>query len=309
MQRQPVTWLLALLTAALGVPTLVRLVGDHGRELLVILDVIVPLMFLPLVLLAVVQVVVKRRRLAVLTAVLLALDAWWLVPLYVPDPVPRGVALTVMTANLKFGAADPAVLVRLVKDHRVDVLASEELTQEAVDGLRAAGLEKELPFAELAARPYADGSGMWSRFPIAVQPPFALRFQSPGAVVHLPGREVMFRVVHPFPPTDDEVYRSDNAALRREVDGLDPKTPTVLAGDVNASVDNALFRQLLGTRFRDASEVAGSGVHGTWTPNGWPYLLHLDHVLVDEHVGVRSTRVLHLPGSDHSAVLAELVIR
>jgi endonuclease/exonuclease/phosphatase (EEP) superfamily protein YafD len=309
VQRRPLTWLLGLLTAALGVPTVVRLAGDHGLEPLVILDVAVPLVFLPLAMVAVLQVVLNRRWLALVTALFLALDALWLVPLYVPDSVPRGLALTVLTANLKFGAADPAVLVRLVKNHHVDVLAAEELTPAAVDRLRAAGLEQELPFTDLAARPFADGTGLWSRYPLAEQAPFVLHFQSPGAVVQLPGRTVVVRAVHPLPPTDGPSYRADYAALRRQVGALDPTVPTVLAGDFNASNDNALFRRLLGNRFRDASEVAGSGVHGTWTPSGWPYLLHLDHVLVDRHLGVRSTEVFQLPESDHSAVIARLVVR
>lgn len=47
MTRRPLTLALAGLTLALGLPTLVRVVGDHGRPLLVVADVTVPLLVVP----------------------------------------------------------------------------------------------------------------------------------------------------------------------------------------------------------------------------------------------------------------------
>jgi endonuclease/exonuclease/phosphatase (EEP) superfamily protein YafD len=308
MDRRPATLLLAAATLLLGLPTIVRLVGDRGRTLLVVLDVVVPLLVVPLLLLAVAQLLLKRRRLAVITAVLLALDTAWLVPLYLSDQVLLGEPLTVMTTNLQFGGADPFALVKLVKQHHVDVLATQELTPQAVDLLRGAGLDKELPYTELAPFRDADGCGLWSRYPIDRLPPLQARFQSPGALIKMPRRQVVVRVVHAFPPTTGPVYRGDYAGLTRQVHQLDPLMPTVLAGDFNATADNSLFRRLMGSRYRDASEQAGSGLQATWAPTGWPMLLHLDHVLVDQHFDVRSTQVLDLPGSDHSAVLAHLVV-
>jgi endonuclease/exonuclease/phosphatase (EEP) superfamily protein YafD len=308
MDRRPATLVLTAATLLLGIPTLVRLVGDHGRTWLVVLDVVVPLLVLPLLLLVVAQLLLKRRRLAVLTALVLALDAAWLVPLYIPDRVQLGEPLTVMTANLRFGGADPFALVKLVKEHRVDVLATEELTPEAVDLLRGAGLDKELPYSELAPFRDADGCGLWSRYPIDRLPPLEARFQSPGALIKMPTRQVVVRVVHAFPPTSGTIYRRDYAGLTRQVNQLDPLMPTVLAGDFNATADNSLLRRLLGSRYRDASEQAGSGLQATWGPRGWPGLLHLDHVLVDQHFDVRSTQVIDLPGSDHRALLARLVV-
>jgi endonuclease/exonuclease/phosphatase (EEP) superfamily protein YafD len=285
--HRPVTVLLALLTTALSIPTAVRLAGDHGSQLLVVLDVVVPLLVLPV----------------------LALNALWLAPLYRGADVRPGTALTVLNANLLYGRADPDALVKLVRDHRVDVLATEELTPEEVARLTAAGLDKVLPYHSLAPFRAADGCGLWSRYPLTALPAFVLRFQSPGGLITMPGgRKVAVRVVHPMPPVDNGLYKTDNAALRRQVAGLDRSVPTVISGDFNASQDNSLFRQLLGEHLRDASELAGSGLQRTWSPLGLPGLLHLDHVLVNPLVDARSTEVLPLSGSDHRAVLARLVI-
>ena len=312
MISRPVSLLLAALTFFLGAPTVVRLLGDHGLRLFVLAVVLVPLLAFPLLALLGAQLLLRRTRLAALTAVLVALDAVWLVPRFVADTPQVGDTVVVMTANLRFGEADPKALVALVKRYHVDVLATEELTEEAVQRLQEAGLDGELGYHELAAHRYADGCGLWARFPVDALPRFTARFQSPGAVVHVPGRDVVVRVLHPFPVTltgGGGEFRQDYATLTRQVRGLDDALPTVLAGDLNASTDVAELRTLMGDRFRDASEVAGSGLLRTWSPHlGWPALLHLDHVLVDQHLDVRSTRVVDLPGSDHRGVIATLVL-
>lgn len=310
MIHRSVTAFLALLTAALSIPTAVRLVGDHSARLLVVLDVVVPLLVPLLLLLAVLQLVMRRRKLALITAAVVVLNALWLAPLYWSADVRKGTTLRVMSANLLYGGADPAAIVQLVRDRKVDVLATQELTPEEVQRLKDAGLDALLPYHSLAPFRAADGCGLWSRYPLTELPAFALRFRSPGGLITLPsGKRVTVRVVHPMGPLDNGLYKVDNAALRRQVAALDPGRPAVIAGDFNASQDNSLFRQLLRDgHLRDAAEVAGSGVQRTWSPLGWPGLLHLDHVLVNHLVDAQSTFVEPLPGSDHRAVLATLVI-
>jgi endonuclease/exonuclease/phosphatase (EEP) superfamily protein YafD len=313
--KRLVTVLLALLTIAVGTPTLVRLAGDRGHVPLTLLVVALPFMVPPLVLLLVVQLVVHRRRIAALTAVLLVLDGLWYAPLFVGDGAGNGAALTVMTANLRYGGADPFRVVHLVRSEHVDVLATEELTQAAVDDLRGAGLTTELPFftGEPDQKPGPDGAGLWSRYPLTPQAGWPLRFSAPGAVVHAPGGEVLFRVVHAAPPVAEEpgVYRRDYDAILRAVRALPRSGRTVVLGDFNATLDNSLLRSLMGDhRLRDAGEKAGSGFLRTWgsQPGSVP-LLDLDHVFVSDRLGVRSTAVYDLPRSDHDALLARLVLR
>lgn len=304
--------LLTAMTSALAVPTLVRLVGDHGRIALVLLAVVTPFAALPLTVLLAVHVGMRRWVLSGVTGALVLLNVCWLLPLYVADAVPQGPPLTVLTANLYFGRADAQALVRQVRDRHVDVLAVEELTPEAVVRLQAAGLEQVLPHSSLLAFRDADGSGLWSRWPLEKLAPFSARFQSPGALIHTPGGDAIVRVIHAIPatPAGDSAYRADYAAITRQVRALDKAIPTVLAGDFNATQDSQAFRDLCDGRFRDASEVAGSGLQRTWGARpGSTALLHLDHVLIDSHLGAASTAVLPLPGSDHRALLARLVLR
>jgi endonuclease/exonuclease/phosphatase (EEP) superfamily protein YafD len=266
-----------------------------------------------LALLAVAQLVLRRRRTAALTAVLLVFQAFWYVPLFVGDDAGSGQALTVMTANLRYGEADPFRLVSLVKDQHVDVLATQEVTTRAVDRLRGAGLLTELPYftGTPDPKPGPDGTGLWSRYPLDGQPEWGLRFSSPGALVHAPGGDVEIRVVHAAPPVAVEpgVYGSDYRGILRHARELATTHPTIVMGDFNATLDNSLLRSLMGDRFRDAGEKAGSGFVRTWGRDpGSTSLIDLDHVVVDNRIGVRSTAVFDLPRSDHDALLARLVV-
>jgi endonuclease/exonuclease/phosphatase family metal-dependent hydrolase len=84
----------------------------------------------------------------------------------------------------------------------------------------------------------------------------------------------------------------------------------ILAGDFNSTLDHVALRRLIDTGYRDAAEVVGAGLIGTWGPyDGLPFPpVTLDHVLVDRQIGVRAVSVHRIPGSDHRAVFADLTI-
>ena len=311
--RRAVTVVLAVASVLLSVPALVRLVGDHGHRPWVLLAVTVPFTVLPLVVVAAGFLVLRRWRWVALPAVPLLLVCVWYVPLFVGSSAGTGTPLTVMTANLRYGGADPFRVVRLVKDHHVDLLATEELTTAAVNDLRGAGLETELPYfvGTPDEKDGPDGSGLWSRYPLTRQADWPLRFNNPGAVVAAPSGDLLVRVVHLAPPVAEEkgVYRHDYDGLLRAARSLPRSIPTIVVGDFNATLDNSLPRTMADGRLRDAGELAGSGLLRTWGREpGSTKLLDLDHVFVDHRFGARSTTVADLPDSDHAALIARLVV-
>ena len=304
--------LTAVVVLLLALPTVVRAAGDHGSVPLVALVSLTPYA-VPLLALSVAVLAWRRRWVAAcVTAAVLAVNIAWLVPLFTHDPVPAaGTPLTVMTANLRVGAADPATIVATVRARQVDVLALEELTAEEVARLHAAGLDAVLPHRVLRPEDGASGGGLWSRRPLTALPPWDSTFAMPAASLVLDGRRIDVRVLHPFPTllSGSTRFRADYAALTSRVRTLDPARPTILLGDLNATRDHSELRDLMGDRFRDAPELAGSGLLRTWTPSRrTPPLLHLDHVLVDPRFGVAGTAVVDLPGSDHRALVARLVL-
>jgi len=269
----------------------------------------------PLALLAGVGLAGHRRgsgrvALAGTCAAVLAVQAALWVPWLTAETPRRGHGLTVMTVNLYGGRADTAAVSRMVRAQGVDVLAVSELGRDAADNLRRSDIDELLPHAVTSANGSSNNTALFSRLPLR---PLQAS-SSPGALVRgqaarLPtAAGVTVCAVHPPTPVRGQtrVWRSaqdEMAAWAARAGGL-----TVLAGDFNASADHPGMRQLSSTGFRDAHEVAGAGRPLTWPHGrGVPPFVQLDHVLV-RGVDVESAADVRVPGSDHDAVVAHLVV-
>jgi endonuclease/exonuclease/phosphatase (EEP) superfamily protein YafD len=224
------------------------------------------------------------------------------------QPPAAGPVLRVLTANLLRGQADAETVVGLVRATDADVLFLQELTEDAVTRLKAAGLGNLLPQELIELRDGSRGSGLYARFPLREGAPLApIHAAQPTALLELPGGETVELVcVHPHPPVP--VWSRGVPQWRRELGVLPPagEIPRVLAGDFNATVDHALFRQLLSRGYADAALQAGNGLAPTWGLAGRPALITIDHILVDRRCAVLASSVHAVPGSDHRAVYAEI---
>jgi hypothetical protein len=229
--------------------------------------------------------------------------------------VPRdGARLRVATVSLRKGLVLPGPVVDLVRRLDVDVLSVQELTPRAEAGLCAAGLEQLLPWAHvIPARPgsVASASGaVWSRLPIEKHGAVPGGFEQPTVRLAVPGAmEFELTAVHTMPPaTSPRLVRT----WTRDLAGLpkpDPDVLRVLAGDFNATFDHADFRAVLRTGWADAAQRVGRGLAWTWRPLRLPWpRLALDHVLVDPRIAVVAVDLVHLPGSDHRALVVDLAL-
>jgi endonuclease/exonuclease/phosphatase (EEP) superfamily protein YafD len=222
-------------------------------------------------------------------------------------PDRSGRPLRVLAANLYLGRGDVKTVVELVREHRVDVLNLLELTPEAVDELDRAGLFDLLPYRVLRPAAGGAGSGVVCRHPLSelslVGPS---RLAQPSVHVDLGGIAVQVVAVHPVPPTvSAAAWREESAVLPRPA-SIGPVR--ILAGDFNATLDHAVFRQLLRTGYLDAGQQCGAGLVPTWPGLAVPPLVTLDHIVVDARATVVAFRVFDLPGSDHRCVYAELLL-
>ena len=256
----------------------------------------------------------RRRGAAVVAAVAALMLVGAVAPRAVASGQPEvaGPPLRLLTANLFLGSADPARLVDLIREQRVDVLTVQEFTPGIAAELDRLGLATLLPHRELNPEVGATGSGLYARFPLSEvgfrrNPGFA--FTQAYGTLAVPGAPpVRVESAHPASPWAVHVVPDWRTDLR----GQPPATPrgrlSVLAGDFNATLDHAPLRDLIATGYVDAADVAGAGLAGTWGPyDGDPIPpVTIDHVLADRRIAVRSVAVYALPGSDHRAVLAEL---
>lgn len=302
------------LVAGAAAPSAVRLVGDHDLFWAVMLVSWLPISAAGLALLGVASLAVGRRAWAGVAAVVVLFNAFWLAPLYVSDDPPRsGQRIHAMTVNLRYGLADPKQVVAEVRERKVDVLALTELTPEIVTALEADGLRTLLPHSVLDAGERAHGSGLYSRWPLTRGPDWEGGVHKwPGAVARIDGRDVAIRVAHPFriSKTNSDLYRRDYRLLKARMDRLAAESPALVLGDFNASRDQSAFRRLLGDRWRDASEYAGSGFSPTWNLELWlPPAIQLDHILMTRQFGAHSTATFDVPGTDHDGIVADLVLQ
>jgi endonuclease/exonuclease/phosphatase (EEP) superfamily protein YafD len=219
--------------------------------------------------------------------------------------------LTVLSANIHRGTADPAVLVALVDRYRPDLLSVQELTPSSARELRTAGLTRRLPNQMLRVSRGASGAGLYARRPLrplADQTRFF--FRMPRALLILPsGSRLRVVGVHPYPPLKKRVgiWRDTLESLPSGGSG----DPWLLAGDFNATLDHAELREVVDRGYRDAAAVTGRGLEPTWPTSGHrliPPSIAIDHLLADERLGIVDYAVLDLPGSDHRAIYAEIVL-
>jgi endonuclease/exonuclease/phosphatase family metal-dependent hydrolase len=204
-------------------------------------------------------------------------------------------------------------VVELVREQGVDLLSVQELTPRESRALRQAGLHRLLPEEATYAGSASSGAGLFSRWPlerVGPVPGSTELLQMPRAQLRVPGAGRVDVVdAHPPPPTDAQEVSNWERGLR-SLPSADPEGAVrILLGDFNATLDHEALREVLDRGYVDAADAAGQGLAPTW-PRGHllPPTVTIDHVLVDERVRVRDVGVHELPGSDHRAVTADLVL-
>jgi endonuclease/exonuclease/phosphatase (EEP) superfamily protein YafD len=171
-----------------------------------------------------------------------------------------------------------------------------------------------LPHSVLSPASGAAGTGLWTRLPTTELTPVSTTgFAMPRVRVDLPDEtSVTVTAAHPFPPHHDAGiarWRTDMRGLHRAVEQT--RGLQVVAGDFNATRDHAPFRRLLDAGVVDAADAEGLTA---WPGMTWPAdrpfppVLRLDHVLASREFAVPDVTVVRLPGSDHRAVVANLVL-
>jgi endonuclease/exonuclease/phosphatase (EEP) superfamily protein YafD len=220
--------------------------------------------------------------------------------------------IRLMTANLLGDRADIAYLGYVLDVVEPDLFAIQELGHKSADIIASR-------FPHHLLRPQLDSRGRG----------IASRLEARFGDIPLPWRAGLWATVEQGPqrwtvanvhmrnPIVFPWWRSVRIrtgqveALFRWSEGQAEGRPIVLAGDMNASPAWPLYRRLSG-RWEDL--VARSALESdmapaptwAWRP-GWPRLLRIDHVFGN---GVRAvdSRVIPMHGSDHAAVVVDLVV-
>jgi endonuclease/exonuclease/phosphatase (EEP) superfamily protein YafD len=304
-----VVWAGALVVLVFAV---LRLWGVESTEYLVAAMAVTPYLAAFGLLWGVLALLLRRRLAAGLVLLLSIAMATLLAPRVLSDGQPgaTGERLRVMAANLYLGRADPWAVVNLARTQQVDVLVLPELTANAENGLDRAGLHAVLPYRVYDTGLGGEGTGIASRIPLRrIVLMEETTLSQPSVVVDLEGRDdVELTAVHVQPGVRADSARTWHDELARLPEPTARERVRVLAGDFNASLDHQAFRDLVDLGYADAAEETGQAMTPTWSswPTGPP--VTIDHILADRRCAIGSFAVFDIPGTDHNAVLAEIIL-
>ncbi len=223
--------------------------------------------------------------------------------------------LSVLTVNTFHGRADADGLAGLVRARDPDVVALPEAGGDLRRRLSAA-LDDDQGGA--GYRSYvADAESDESPMTVFVKrslgrPEVAADRETefPSLVIDLDdvdGQPVRVVATHPQSPKpgDTFAWRRDVAALAR---WCDDGRPTVVAGDLNATLDHSELRAAT-AGCTDAASAVGDGLVGTW-PANLPRVLgvQIDHVLLAGGPRAVGVDTIDIAGTDHRGVLARVAL-
>lgn len=223
--------------------------------------------------------------------------------------------MRLMTANLlHHRGATPEALREVLDVVKPDILAIQELTPPL-----SATIEDRFPHYLLAPRPDAFGVSMAADRPVSIEklpmphrsgmvavlaPEDWPEFGGPVEVFNLHLGNPLER----FPWAMAQIRRGQIEAVEQRVASSGRRR--VICGDLNATPIWPAYRRLLRSHRDGMLEAAarrGKRPARTWAQaRSGPRLLRIDHVLVSG-MRVVSSETVQLAGSDHLAVVADLV--
>ena len=267
---------------------------------------------LALALLVPVLLVAKRRRLALVAAVLALPNAWYCAPYVLPLLIPASAAVapespvSIVSLNLWYRNERYDAVRDYLRKRSPDVLVLSELTPRWVAELRT--VTDDYPYWMAVDRHNPWGLGVFSRYPLRGTTPTDLGLSGSvnvATTVAMPGGDVRLIAVHLSSPSTPARAANRNrqlaevARIAGPAAGRSDPTPRIIVGDFNVTPFSPLFGDLLATTgLVDAARPRG--LLGTW-PTWMPLVkLQIDHCIADASLAIGDVSVGPDVGSDHA---------
>ncbi|MEU1401711.1 endonuclease/exonuclease/phosphatase family protein [Streptomyces sp. NPDC005728] len=304
------SWSAALLLAGVSVIVGCRVAGTDGITPVPQLLAFLPWLLVPTGLALLCALLARWWPGLVWGVAVLGLLAWYLEP-YGKTSEPGGqplASLRVLTSNVEFGRGTPA-LVPQIRRHHPDLVFVEEC-EYTCQAMLERDFSATYPHRQAVAAGGSRGSLVLSRFPLKATAGVPGTMGMPGAVADVRGHAVRVQLAHPMPPLPGQVglWKRELGRLRTFA-AADPRTPTILAGDFNASQDHAAFRRILDTGLTDAARLAGHDRTPSWPSRTASVIgAQIDHVLLSPDFSATDARFLRLAGTDHRALVVDITL-
>lgn len=239
-----------------------------------------------------------------------ALNAWFVVPWYIPDDEPPGPAdLKIMLSNVLVSNESAERFMQLVADEAPDVIVIQEATAGWMAQIE--GLHADYPHRIAEPREDPFGIAVFSRLPMdsaAVNSSVPMGFPEIVVRLALADNTLSLIATHPMPPVGPSNYSSRNLQLDG-VAQLAARTPgpLVVVGDLNITMWSHHYQRFMNvSSLKNARE--GFGVHPTW-PLFVPFaMIPIDHCLVSDGIRVTAFESGPSVGSDHLPIIVSLAL-
>ena len=308
------TPLATLVAAPWLIWSVVRALGVESGDTFVSAMAVTPYVALTAPLPVLVALLLRRWAVACIATIALTLLVVAVLPRALPNDSPPGTdggrRLVIMSINLDDGRADVTEIMRLVRRHRVDVLSLQEFKAGASERLEGAGARALFPHRVVHPRSRGGGSALLARrdIPLKAMGDERGATQAAARTTSLSTTPLAFAVVHPPHPTSDLEAAVWEATLRALPPAGGDGPLQILAGDFNATLDHRELRRVLERGYRDAADAVGRGLDPTWPVGYKQPPITIDHVMVDERIDVREFSTHEVGGTDHRAVITQVVL-
>ncbi len=226
------------------------------------------------------------------------------------SPIVAGTEFRIATINVLADNRETERLDAWLLSEQPDVVALIEVSTFWADHVGGASPLAAYPFGIVDGRVGTFGIALFSRWPIMTHAVHEVG--SPGlpyivATLNVEGCAVEVAAVHTFPPVTSSMRAGRDAQLRDVGEHLSAGAPSVVVGDLNATLFSPAFHRFLEDNALTDSR-RGIGREASWMPILGPLGLDLDHILVQPGLQVRSRRLGGPIGGDHVPVVADIVV-
>jgi endonuclease/exonuclease/phosphatase (EEP) superfamily protein YafD len=304
------------------------LFGDRWWWLF-LLNAVTPYLLMPLPLLILPAIIVRRWFAVALSIPLfvisapLLIDPWFRLSTARYGFSSQGAPFRVMTFNINGGNERTDRVLAAIRAAQPDIIALQELNPSIAAALER-DLKNEYPYQLLDPQWGVTGMGIISRFPLR---PLAARLPgdrwigAPQAVeIDTPGQTITLLNFHAIPPVGPSEYMTAAIGEReRQAEAINAfvqaqRTPVVVAGDLNATPFHRAYHILQHGALSDVWQECGSGAGFTWPGNRTiggvpvlPWFVRIDHLFTTNGIVCLDASVGLWDGvSDHRAVVATL---
>ena len=261
------------------------------------------------VLLTIAFAILKWRSYLLVGLATIAVNAWFVVPWFLPGPdtAEREADVTLMLSNVLASNGNADRFLALVAERQPDVLVMQEFTPGWAAMIES--LDSDYPYRVTEPRDDPFGIALYSKLPLfssAVNASAPLGFPEVMAQIAVGEHRFGLLSTHPMPPVGNFNYGSRNLQLdgAARLAGNSP-TPFVVIGDLNITMWAHHYDRFINlSGLRNARE--GYGVKPTW-PLFLPFaMIPIDHCLVSPDIVVTSFETGPRIGSDHLPVIVGL---